>query len=311
MVSQNNSTTTAFSIVYEGEGLSDNAMSVRDLAHSLLAVDDTFRRANTLLNGDNVSLTLDVRPPKPGSFEVELVLSMAQTIFGSDYSTYARNLLHLLFGSQIPGLFQLLKRLRGRNPEVSDRNLDNVTIEADWIQWDGVGEAENFRMVIPANVFRLHQDRNTRKSASDFLVPLRQTGIDRISVREGYEELDTFSKSDIPSFSEIPQTGNAGESVTRQLLGIVTTRFSGRSRRWQFNDGNKNNWYTMQDEAFRNSVMRGEISFTAGDIFICEVRTIQNITEKRDIKTDLEILRVIERANPNGVGTQLPLDQPC
>lgn len=308
MVSQNNSTTSTFSIIYDGENLSDNTINTRDLANSMLAIDDLFGRANRLLNGDNVSVTLGARPPQPGSFGIDFiieVLPMAQNLLGSDYITSARDLLHIIFGTQVPSLFQLLKRLKGRTPEVIDRSQDSVTIEADWMSLDGVGEVENLRIVIPPQVFRLSQDKNIIKTASDVLVPLQRKSADRIAVRAGTEELETFDESDISSFSEIPQAGESIESVRPQILTIVTSRFSGRSRRWQFNDGNKVNWYTVMDDEFRNSVMRGDISFTAGDIFDCEVKTIQSITPEGGIKTDLEISRVIRRVRPNGEGTQL------
>ena len=311
MVSQNDSTTSTFSIIYDGESLSDNAINARDAANSIIAIDDLFQRSNRLLNGDNVEVTLYTRPLRPGSFGLEFVIAvipMATIFLGSDYITPATNLLHLIFGSQTPGLFQLLKRLRGRTPEVIEHSPDSVTIEADWINFDGVVEAENFRMVIPTKVHRLSQDRDVRRAASDTLTPLRRNGIDKITVREGSEDLETFVESDIPSFSEIPQVGESKEFVTRQILTIVTTQFSERSRQWRFNDGNKNNSYTVMDDQFRNSMIRGDISFTAGDIFECEVKTIQGITPDRKIKTRLEILKVIGRVHPNGGGTQLSLE---
>ena len=311
MVSQDNSTTSAFSIIYDGESLSDNTINARDVANSIIAIDDLFNHSNRLLNGDNVEVTLYARPPRPGSFGLEFVIAvipMATIFLSSDYITPATNLLHLIFGTQTPSLFQLLKRLRGRTPEVIEHSPDNVTIEADWISLDGVGEAENLRMVIPTEVYRLWQDRDVRKAASDTLTPLRRNGIDKITVREGSAELETFVESDIPSFSEIPQVGESKEFVTRQILTIVTTQFSERSRQWRFNDGNKNNSYTVMDDEFRDSVIRGDISFTAGDIFECEVKTIQSITPDRKIKTRLEILKVVGRVHPNGGGTQLSLE---
>lgn len=305
MVSQDNSTTSTFSIIYDGESLSDNNINLRDLANSMIAIDDLFSQSNRLLNGDNASVTLDIRPPRAGSFEIELVLSTAQSLLGSDYITSARNLLYLLFGSEIPGLFQLLKRLRGRTPKEIDRSSDSVTIEADWISLDGVGEAENLRMVIPTKVFQLSQDRDVRKAAPGTLTPLHRNGIDKITVRDGSKELETFVESDIPSFSEIPQVGESIESVTRQFLTIVTTQFSDSSRQWRFKYANKVNRYTVMDDGFRELVRQREISFTAGDIFDCEVKAIQSITPKGEIKTNLEILRVIGRVQSDGGGTQL------
>ena len=308
MVSQNDSTTSTFSIIYDGEDQSDNTINLRDLADSMLAIDDLFGRANRLLNRDNASVTLNARPPRAGSFEIELVLSTTQSLLGSDYITSARNLLYLLFGSEIPSLFQLLKRLQGRTPKVTDISPNSVTIEADWISLYDVGEAENIRVVIPPEVFRLSQNKNIIKAASEALMPLQRKSVNRITVREGTEELDTFVESDVSSFSEIPQVGESIESVTRQTLTIVTTQFSELSRQWRFNDGNKVNSYTVMDDEFRDSVMRRNISFTAGDIFDCEVRTIQSIAPDRKSKPRLEILKVIGRGHPNGEGTQLSLD---
>ena len=308
MVSQDNSTTSTFSIIYDGEAPSGNTINLRDLADSMLAIDDLFARANRLLNGGNASVTLNARPPRAGSFEVELVLSTVQSLLGSDYITSARNLLYFLFGSQTPGLFQLLKRLQGRTPKVTDISPNSVTIEADWISLDGVGEAENIRIVMPTEVFRLSQNKNIIKAASEALMPLQRKSVNKITVREGTEELDSFVESDVSSFSEIPQVGESIESVTRQTLTIVTTQFSEFSRQWRFNDGNKVNSYTVMDDEFRDSVMRRDISFTAGDIFDCEVRTIQSTASDRKSKPRLEILKVIGRGHPNGEGTQLSLD---
>ncbi len=308
MASQANMSTSTFAIVYDGEGLHDNSMNVRELAHSMLAVDDLFRRTNIVVNGENTSSALHIRPPRPGSYEAEFVLSIASlstALLGSDYITSATNLLRLLFGSQTPGLFTLIKRLRGRTPNVVEASGGNVTIEADWIRLDNVGEAENLRMTIPTDVFRLSQDRDTRKAASNTIAPLRREGIDKMVVRERGEELEELLESDVESFTLDSQEGVLGFSENRQYLTVITTRFSRRSRRWQFNDGNKANWYTMRDEEFIGLVTGKEISFTYGDIFECEVRTTQRITPGGGIATDLEILRVIGRLHSNNGGFQL------
>lgn len=56
MVSQDS--TSEFRIAYEGEALVENTMDVRDLAPALIAFGELFTRANTILNGEKISVSL-------------------------------------------------------------------------------------------------------------------------------------------------------------------------------------------------------------------------------------------------------------
>ena len=95
-----------------------------------------------------------------------------------------------------------------------------------------------------------------------------------------------------------------GQTTSRQFLTIETSRFSTRSRQWRFHDGNGINTYRMLDDSFITSVVEGQIAFSAGDIFECEVQITQRLRPTGDIVTDLDILRVFERHIPNGEGLQ-------
>ncbi len=49
-----------FSVAYEGSSLDNHAMEVRDLAPALLALGQSVDRANTLLNGERASVSLQI-----------------------------------------------------------------------------------------------------------------------------------------------------------------------------------------------------------------------------------------------------------
>ena len=142
-------------------------MEVRDLAPALLALGQAFDRANSLLNGDRASIGLSIRATRPGSFEVELflqqVLEGAGDVLTGDLFTSAANLTEMVVGGPIigMGLFTLLKRLRGRKPNISTQQPDGV-----------VFEAENIRLLVPTEVVRLYSDKPIRDQLEAFVRPL-------------------------------------------------------------------------------------------------------------------------------------------
>ena len=296
-----------FTLAYDGDSLADHTMSTQDLVVALSAVDDLILGSNAVVNPNIATSSLRIRTHRPGSFEIEFVLGIIPVFaagFGGVQLAYATNLLRLLFGNSAPGLFTLLKRLRGRTPTVTDSSDGNVTIEADQIRVDGLLEAEDFRATIPVEVFRLLQDTNVRRAASDVMSPLQRDGIDLMYVREGEEELDSFTSDDVQAFNVPPEENILGQTISHQFLTIDTSRFSTRSRQWRFHDGNKINTYRMLDDGFLTSVVEGQVSFSAGDVFECEVRMTQRLGASGDIRTELEILGVLGRHLSNGEGLQ-------
>ena len=295
-------------VAYYGEALLNNTIRARDLAPAMLAMDDLFMRSNRLLNSENISASLNVRAHRTGSFEIEFVLGMtplAVGMLGSEYITSAANLVRLLFGSQHPGLFAIGKFLRGSPPASTETSGDSLIIEAEYTERE---QTERRRLVVPPNAHRLFQDREIRQDMLDVLYPLQQDGIEEMLVSEGDEELDRVNEDDLPSFIIPSQDAVIGESVTRQFLEIDTSRHRRSSRQWRFFDGNKTNNYIMRDERFRQALLKREFPIWAGDIYECEIKSTQRIGPSGNIKTDLEILRVIGRRSPADEATQTRFD---
>ena len=274
-------------------------------------MDDLVRRTNEIVNSNTTAASLYIRANLSGSFEIEFLLTIipvVATSLGNDPLSDANNLIRLLFGSNVPGLFTVIKKLRGRTLNETRTSQESLTIEADYLSLDGVLEAENLRVNVPPTFARLLYDPDIRNASLKLLGPLQQDGIDHMSVRQGDEELERITEDDLASFEMPLEPPDSLESVVHQFLVIDTSRFSTRSRQWRFYDGNRINSYRMSDESFINSVLRREVSISAGDIFECEVRIVQRVNRRGEIVFNQEILRVINRRAPADAGTQSRFD---
>ena len=308
LMNQQDTSTSTFVLSYEGDALSNNSIRARDLAPAMLAMDALLVRSNRLLNSETVLASLSVRAHRPGSFEIEFVLQVAPLaigMLGSEYITSAANLVRLIFGSQHPGLFAIGKFLRGSPPASTETSGDSLIMEAEYTEGE---QSERRRLIVPVNAHRLFQDRDIRQDMLDVLYPLQQDGIQEMLVSESGEPLERVNEDDLPSFIMPSKDSVLGESVTRQFLEIDTSRHRSSSRQWRFFDGNKTNNYIMRDEQFRQALLRREIPIWTGDIYECEVKSTQRIGPRGNIKTDLEILRVIGRRSPADGGTQTRFD---
>ena len=297
---------SVFKVIYEGDDLTENTMSVQDLAPTLQGAEALVQRANQLLNRDGATAVLRMRPPQPGSFEIEFTLAVVQALttgFANPYITSAVNIQQLLFGGASPGLFGLVKRLRGRSPRRITSSLnDSIIVEADRLAMPGIVEAEGLRVSVPSKVLPLFHSQGVRNAASQFLSPLQRDGIDRMTFMENSDEVEYLVKDDLPSFEVSPQDDNVVVSVIpKQFLRVIYPNLGDGIRRWRLTDGNKVSWYSMQDDVFVDEVRQGYRSFAIGDVLVCEVRNTQRILVGGKITTDLEILTVFEhRSETNG-----------
>lgn len=174
---------TAFSIVYDGPALHDGGMDVRDLAPALLSAGQLFDAANTVLNGEQAKVNVNVKATGEGSFEIflELVQTYGQQIvglFSGDGVTAAINLKELIFfgSGSIGGLIWLIKKLRGRRPDRLEKIDDGhvrVTIDG-----------ESFE--VPMKLLQLYQDFAVRMALQNLVQePLKREGLDRFEARDG------------------------------------------------------------------------------------------------------------------------------
>ena len=287
---------TAFSIVYDGPVLHDGGMDVRDLAPALLSAGQLFDAANTVLNGEQVKVNVNVKATSEGSFEIflELVQTYGQQIvglFSGDSITAAINLKELIFfggsGGSIGGLIWLIKKLRGQRPDKLER-IDESRVR---VTIDG----ESFE--VPIKLIQLYQDFAVRVALQKLIQePLKREGLETFEARDGDSrnivketvleaDSDYFASPDVPEETLI-------EDTRRSAFSIVSLAFK-EENKWRLHDGNAPISARITDEEFLYRVDMNQIAFAKGDILICDVKMTQ--TRGQDgLKTEYVVERVVE-----------------
>ena len=288
-----------FKIVYDGPDLRDHLMDVRDLAPALLSASQLIERANCLLNGDRVTIKLEVRALQAGSFEIWLELSQslydqAARFLSGDLIESALNLKEILFGGGI-SLWVLYKFLKGRKPDrLEQLDADSVRITID-------GKSQ----VFPLKLLRLYEDMAIRKAVEDMLQPLEKEGIDSFVVRSGNDAVALTTKDERIYFASFPEGYSDDLLSDREYEGvfaIISIAFKDDNK-WRLSDGLSTFNAAICDKSFLERVDMRREAFYKGDLLRCQIRTRQWDTEK-GLKTEHEVIRVIEHIQS---GTQLKL----
>lgn len=285
---------TEFTVAYDGDALSGHRMDAHELGTALLALGYLFDRANLLLNGDGISIELEVRATPAGSFEIELYLAqvyhVAAPLVTSNMIISAAALKNLIVGGD--GLITLIKRLRGKLPNsVSDEDSSGqVILEVEGLHTDGLS-VDYLRLNAPSEVWRLFQDKRITDAAANVVSPLFKDGIDRVAFRQGAQELESVEK-DEASYFRLPDGTEIEEFIIpRQELVVEAPYLGTGSSKWRLRDHHSVKWYAMKDEPFREDVVSGVRKFGADDILVCEVKVIGGGANE---SPQFEILRVIE-----------------
>ena len=163
-----------FKVAFDGAGLSEGEIDVRDLAPALLALGDVVQAANRALNGDRADARLKMKATRQGSFEALLAVDVS--ILGAigdlldavaanpDRVTAADSLLDLLIkgggaiGGGAAGLLAVLKWLGGKRPDRVETRPDGAAVI----------EHNQTTVVIDARTLILLNDESTRKAVDRF-----------------------------------------------------------------------------------------------------------------------------------------------
>ena len=292
-----------FTVAYDGPALRGHTMDVRTLAPALLGFGELFDAANRTLNGNDAQVRVHVRALETGCFQIsfDIVISLAKQVaafLSSSEVTAAVNLKELIgfaTGREV-SLLELLRMAAGRKPEKVTPLAHGVVR----IQF-GSDTAD-----VPVSLLRLFQDLGVREAVQKVVrEPLQQEGVETFEVRENCKPIFVIEQAEAKHFAQPPVEDEVLiEEVRKSAFFILSLAFK-ENNKWRLDDGTAPINATIEDEDFLRRVDANAVSFTKGDILICEVRVIQRRTDA-GLKTEHTVTRVIEH-RPGARQLQLPL----
>ncbi len=302
--------TAGFVVSFDGPGVQDGRIDVRDLAPALMSLGRMIDAANLAINGDKRPIKVEVRAVAVGSFNVHLdaVLSawdLVKSVIDKGDVEEAKKLLEWLglFGTA-PGvtLFGLYRWLRGRKPHRVVREENNQFR----FELDGVS------LVVPFEVMRLYRERAVNQAVGDLLATIRADAIHRIDFfAEGATRgpaAETLTAVDRGHFRLADPDPEVVVDTTNKLALSIRSLAFQEGNKWRLFDGQNVITATLADADFISRVDLNMVRFAKGDVLICDVRTVQ--TQGVDgLRTEHIVMRVVEH-RPAPAQIALPFSEP-
>ncbi|WP_423761755.1 hypothetical protein [Burkholderia sp. NLJ2] len=294
-----------FRVTYDGPALESSEMDVRELAPALLAIGDLLDASTRALCGDQVRPQVNVRGSfKTGSFGIDFTLATSllgrmRDMLSGNESTALANAVTILtaLGIAAPrarkGLFAALKWLRGREIRQVRMHDHTAVLHVD-------GDA----LEIDLPVLTLLRDVRVRNATAQVLAPLAREGIVMFAAGTDTEVIETVTRNEIAWFLA-PEQADALllDEHRKMAFSIVSLAFKDDNT-WRLYDGSSTIHAAITDTRFLSRVNNSQISFSKGDVLVCNVR-MQQWQTSDGAKTEYEVTDVLEH-RPAGLQIQLP-----
>jgi len=258
-----------FEVAYDGPAVANGTMDVFEFAPALLAMGKLVRRANQVVNGDAATVSVKVKTsPAPGSFpaDLRLILDTVQQQGALLVTMDAPQLLFMLgllgdWGDgvgRINSFLDLLKRLRGKKPEIAYQDPPGVSLI---INIDGDNNMVN------ADVWNLGRDGQAREYARDMLEPVTREGVTAFQVRRNKKVVASISKEEAEdilrgdSYARDDDDGLDHGEFTKWVY--ATPRSWSEGKTWHFVDNQGDTFVAaIEDKMFWADVHEDRIHFT-------------------------------------------------
>jgi hypothetical protein len=292
--------TTEIQLVFEGSAVQSGMIDARLLAESLAGCSEIFRRANQIANGEASEAVVLVESEfKAGSFVAGLqleqhVIETAKNLITHHEFLTAGGLAALIGfikkGESIgESLVDLWKWLKGKKPERVTQVGNNTEIT--------VGTNKK---TVSNVVYQFYGDSAIRAAFGQTTEPLRQSAIDRISVKQNGEEQVAFEKEEAPIFEAEPLQLD-GDSVPtegeRDASLIISKLAWDEKSTWTFFEQGGKVVARIDDQEFWQKVHQRSVAFREGDSL--RVRLRWEVIEKNhklvQKNSILRVYQVMER----------------
>jgi hypothetical protein len=285
-----------FHVVYDGPGLAEHRMDVRDLAPALIAIADLLTAANQEINGDAAEVRVQVNASfKAGSFGIELMATqklMAQLrdmLAGDGASAIcnAYTILGMLGLAGGGGLIALLRRLGGRQPVRIEQTGAAGTF---WI-------SETESIEVDRNVIRLFRSQMVRASLDKTLSPLKRDGIDSFGIVIGDQVALDIDAHEVDVFAgDRDAAPIVSDTIVEEMVQIESLTFKDGNK-WRVHNGIAPFYTTIEDAEFLAKIDAG-MRFGKGDLLDVDLRRIQRMVDSR-LVSDYRVVKVREHRAPS------------
>lgn len=279
-----------FQIKYDGPALTEGTIDVNDLAPALLALGDLFQEANQLLTKGEATISLKVKADfEKGSFTINLqviqsCINRISDIFTGQEATALLNLLKIIGVTGLYGLFQFIKKAKGKKPNnaviIEKTNKVRVEFEGD------------LPTEVQREVWELYNNPRARKATEKVVYPVTREGIDKFALEYKKERNVEIQKEEAKSFAPIEDERELSESTREVMLSIVALSFTDRYV-WRFKLSQDTYFAAyIRDEQFQKRISAGE-NFSAKDLLYVRLKEKQKMVNGQ-LKVDYEILEVLD-----------------
>jgi hypothetical protein len=302
---RNKDSTTNLIIKLEGSEI-NAGVDLFELAPALLALGETIKSSNELLNIDRREIGVNIRPFKKGSFIIDIalfaqnnlqeVLTFASTEKAQQIKTLLEwiGLIGGISGGGTMGLIQVVKWLKGKPPKQIERLKEGDVRYTNY---------EDNSVTINTNVHSLLQDENIHKN---FYLAygklLEKEGIDSYeSYLRGEENTRTINtKDDLDAFKGYAENAldvivdEESESIYETHLNFRRGSYEGEKDNWSFKKGDIILTATFKDQSFLDKIQNGEIRPYSRDLLKVKLREKRKIKGTEVLNPAYEIIEVIE-----------------
>lgn len=255
---------TEIQLVFEGPAVQSGMIDARILAESLVGYSEIFRRANQIANGEASEAAVLVESNfKAGSFIAGLqleqhVIESAKALITQHEFLTASGLAALIgFIRKADSLVDLWKWLRGKKPDKVNQVGNNTEIT--------IGQNKK---TVNNTIYKFYGDSAIRAAFGHATQPLRQAGIERISVKRAGVEQVAFEKEEAPYFEPEPLQFEQEAVPTegeRDAVLIVSKLSFKEGSTWTFFEQGATVVARIEGKKFWEEVHQRAVTFGEGD----------------------------------------------
>lgn len=277
-----------FSVRYYGNAINDGKMPVRELASSLIALSDSFKDIQQIINPNENTVSLEIKATEEGSFIVDLILAngadiVSKTIdmLSGKESTALINL--MAYMEVFRGVIELLKPLRKEKVQIKEalpEGYVKLTLT------DGTIIETN------SNSLKAYQNVEFRNNLKNIVEPLEKDGIDGIEIDSKKTDKIVVEKGDLENFEvPNPEDKELESTVSEDFLQIINVAFE--HGKWKFSNGTSQFFANIEDADFIKSVIENKTQFGSTDVLKVKMRTNRKFT-RDGLKSEFIIEKVLE-----------------